>query len=307
MIGLYSGTSGLRGEGTRLAITYNGLTLNNPSDTLTGATGPDTYEINSVVGKTNFDYISELNQQRDGMEVYPFRKVNRVETLRGTIRAPSQAKLHDKIKALANAFDPAKIAHDNDPTGANPNNIFLAFDFSAPTTDTANYASGLVPSRYYALPLVIPEPVIDMSTGFAGFFDVTLLMRDPRRYWQTLSTQAGAATIDNSLGDYMSWPTLTITMAGAGSATYSVTNTTSLHGAVALVLNLSTCQNLDVVTVDFERRKITRTRSGTTSDFMSAYVSGDYFHIDPVASNAITYVNATNATSSLSYRRCWSI
>lgn len=312
-IGIYAGVAGERGAGTRLAMTYNSLTLNSPNDTLVSramTAGPDTYEINSIVGKTNFDYISELNQQRDGMEVYPFRKVNRIETLRGTIRAPSQAKLHDKIKALANAFDPAKIAHDNDPTGANPNNMFIAFDFSTPTTDTSNYASALVPSRYYALPLVIPEPVIDMSTGFAAFFDITLLMRDPRRYWQTLSTLAGAGTIDNSLGDYRSWPTLTITMAGAGSATYSVTNTTTLHGAVKLTLDLSTCQNLDVVTIDFERRKITRTRSATTSDFMSAYVSsvGDgYFHIDPVASNAITYANTTNATSSLSYRRCWSI
>lgn len=310
MIGIYGGTSGSRGEATRLLITFNSLSLNNPADTLETSSGPDTYEINTVNGVTNLDYFSELNQQRDGMEVYPFRKVNRIVTMRGTIRAPSQAKLHEKIKTLANKFDPAKIAHDNDPTGANPNNMFIALDFSVPTTDTANYASGYVPSRYYALPLRIPDPVIDYSTGHAAFFDLVMLMRDPRRYWQTLTTQAGAATIDNSLADYWSWPTLTITMAGAGSATYSVTSTTSLHGAITLTLNLSTCQNADVVTIDFERRKITRTRAGTTSDFASAYVSSvldGYFHIDAVASNAISYANTTNATSSLSFRRCWSI
>lgn len=307
MIGLYGGTSGPRGGGARLAVTYNGLTLNNPSDTLVGASGPDTYELNTAVGSTSLDYLSEVNQQRDGLEVYPFRKVSRIETVRGVVRAPSQAKLHDKIKALANAFDPAKIAHDNDPTGANPNNMFLAFDFSVPTLDTANYATGLVPSRYYALPFRIPDPVIDNSTGFAAFFDLIMLMRDPRRYWQTLTTQAGAATIDNSLADYMSWPTLAITMTGAGSATYSVTNTTTLHGALALVLDLSNCLNGDVVTVDFERSKITRTRSGVVTDRPSYYVSGDYFHMDPVASNAIAYANTTNTSSSLSFRRAWSI
>jgi len=307
VLGIYSGTAGPRGDATRLAITFNGLTLNSPNDTLSGSSGPDTYEINTVAGQTAFDYLSEVNQQRDGLEVYPFRKVSRIETLKGVIRAPTQVKLHDKIKALANAFDPAKIAHDNDPTGANPNDMFLPLDFSVPTADTANYATGLVPSRYYALPFRIPDPIIDYASGLSAYFDLIMLIRDPRRYWQTLTTQAGADTVDNSLADYWSWPTLTITMAGAGSATYSITNTTTLHGALALTLNLSSCQNNDVVTVDFERRLIRRTRSGTTSDFSSAYVSGDYFHIDSVASNAIAYANATNATSSLTFRRAWSI
>ena len=304
MIGLYGGTSGERGEGTRLSIVYNGLTLNNPNDTLTGANGPDTYEIDSAVGRTSFDYVSELNQQRDGIEFYTPRKVSRIITIRGTIRAPTQAKLHDKIKALANAFDPAKIAHDNDPTDTNPTAKFLALDFSVPTTDTTNYATGFVPSRYYALPLVTPDPVISADTGFAAFFECNMLAADPRRYLQTAATAVtGNGTIDNSLGDYMSWPTLTLTMAGAGNAAFTVTNTTTLHGAKTLTLNLSGLVNTDVVVVNFERRTITVDGVDTPS----IYVSGDYFHIDPVASNAIAFTNTTNATISLIYRRAWSI
>lgn len=300
MVGIYQGTAGARGGATRIVMSYQGLSLNNPSDTLSGASGPDTYEINTAVGGTSLDYISEVNPQRDGLEIYPMRKVSRVLTMKGTIRAPSLAVLHDKIKALALAFDPARIAHDQ---LLDADNMFTAFDFSVPTADTANYASGLVPSRYYALSLRIPDPVIDYSTGFAAFFDVVLLIKDPRRYWQTQSTLSGAGTINNALADYFSWPTLTITMAGAGSATYSITNTTSLHGAKTLVLNLSGLANGNVVTVNMERRSI---KVGTT-ETASLYVSGDYFHIDPVASNAIAYTNPTNATSVVTYRRAWCI
>jgi len=295
IIGLYGGTGGARGEGLRLAVAYNGLTLNNPSDTLDGDSGPDTYEINSVAGSTAFDYISEVNQQRDGLEVYDFRKVSRIETLRGVIRAPSQAKLHDKIKSLANAFDPAKISHDNtDP--------FLALTFSVPTTDTANYATGFVLSQYYAIPLRMPDPVVDEAAAFAAMFDIVMLMKDPRRYWQTQSSQTGAATVSNVLSDYPSPATLTITMAGAGNAAYSATNTTALHGAEALVLDLSGRSAAQVVVVDMERRSIKVDGTETPS----IYVSGSYFHIDPVASNVIAYANTTNATSVLTWRRSWS-
>ena len=298
MIGIYAGTAGVAGGTTRLAMTYNGLTLNSPSDTLGGATGPDTYEINTVAGLTAFDYLSEINQQRDGLEVYPFRKVSRIVTLRGIIRAPSVAKLHDKIKALANAFDPAKIGHDN---ASNP---FLAFDFDVPTTDTANYATGLVPSRYYALPMRVPDPVIDYAVGYTASFDIVLLMRDPRRYLQTAATQVGAATIANSKADYRSWPTLTITMAGAGSAAYAYTNNPALAGIATstLTLDLSGMALNDVVVVDMERRTITKNGTATPS----LYVSGNYFEIEP-GDNVVSIANATNATSSLSFRPAFSI
>lgn len=304
MIGIYGGTTGERGEGARLAITYNGLTLNNPSDTLDGDSGPDTYEVDQVGSKTSYDYISEVNQQRDGMEMYTPRKVSRLINIRGTIRAPSQAKLHDKIKALANAFDPAKIAHDNDPDGDDPTAKFLALDFSVPTTDTANYASGIVSSRYYALPLLTPDPIISADTGFAAFFECVMVAVDPRRYWQTLTSNTGNHTIDNSLADYPSWPTFTVTMTGAGDAAYTVSNTTALHGTESLVLDLSGLVNTDVVSVDFERRRITVDGVDTPS----LYVSGTYFHIDPVASNVIAHSNTTGTTTrTIAFRRAWSI
>lgn len=298
LIGLYGGAAGVRGSTTRLLITYNGLSLNNPADTLVAqTTGPNTYEIDTVAGSTAMDYLSEVNQQRDGLEVYPFRKVNRIVTLRGIIRAPSVAQLHDKIKALANAFDPAKIGHENsDP--------FLALDFSVPTTDLANYPTGYAASRYYALPMRVPDPVIDYAVGLTASFDIVMLMRDPRRYLQTAVTKTGSGTISNSKADYRSWPTLTITMAGAGNAAYAYTNNPALAGIATstLTLDLSGCVNNDVVVVDMERRTITK--NGASA--MSMYVSGNYFEIEP-GDNVISIANTANATSVLSFEPAFSI
>jgi hypothetical protein len=301
-IALFSGADGPRGEAERLPITYNGLILNDPDDE-----PDDIYELNVVAGNTSFDYVSEVNQQRDGLEFYRPRRVSRIETLKGTLRAQSQAAYHDKVKALLNAFDPVQVAHDNDPAYLqDPISMFIPLDFSVPTLDTANYASGLVPSRYYALPLRLPEPIMSQDNGWAAFFDLVMLIRDPRRYWQTLTTTSGNATIDNSLADVASWPTLSITMSGAGSATFTVTNTTTSHGTQSLVLDLSSLATGNTVTVDFERRKITKTVSGTTSSFASAYISGPYFEID-AGSNEISYSNTTNTSSrSISFRRAWS-
>ena len=293
-IGLHTAT------GTRLPILFNGYTLNNPADTQYPAASD--CQIDTVAGSTSFDYVSEVNQQRDGLEFYWPRRISRVETMRGVLRAPSDAELHDKIGALVEAMDPVQIAHDNDPGHDDPRNVFLPLDFSTPTADITNYPTGLVPSRYYALPIKLPDPIIDRTTGFAALFDISFLIRDPRRYAQALTTVQGSVTSDNSLAGVCCTPTLTVTMSSAGNAAFTVANTTVKDGAKSLVLDLSGCVNHDVVVVDFDRRSITK----NGASFMSAYVSGSYWHIDP-ASNVIAFTN-TGGTSNrvLTYRPAWS-
>ena len=286
MIPIYAGTGGERGDPTRLAIAFNGLTLNNPSDD-----PQNTYEVNTSAPLTNLDYVSELNQGRDGMEIYAFRKVNKIETLQGFIRAGSLEALADKIVALGKAFDPALIGHDH---AADPFTNKLTF--SVPTTDTTTFPSGLVSSFYYALPMRVPEPIINFATGLTAAFDITMIMRDPRRYYATQGSKSGGGSISNTIGNYPSPATLTITMAGAGSATYKAQNTTTVHGAQALTLDLSGLSASDVVVVNMDRKTIT---INGTSD-MSPYVSGDYWHIDP-GTNTIAYTNGTNATSVVTY------
>jgi hypothetical protein len=280
-------------SGNRLLHTYNGLSVNNPSD---NASAPKTiFEVNTVTPLTELDSVSDPHQTRDGMESYDVRKISRVFRIDGTIRAASIAQLFDKMKLLAKTFDPAAVSHKNPSTQG-----YLAYDFSVPTTDTANYPSGFVPSRYYLRARRVPEPVISDRTGLGAFFSLDLVAADPRRYSQSTTTVSAVGAVDNTLGDYRSWPTLTINMSGAGSATASYTNTTSL-GAKTLTLDLSGCVNTDVVVVTMETKTITKNGTSTPS----LYVSGDFWEIEP-ESQTLSRANTTNQSSfSLVYRRAW--
>lgn len=285
MIALYS-TDGK----TRLAITYNGLTLNNPSDS-----NVSLYEVTRVVTAETYGTVTEEDPDDDGMESYKVRKVSRIIRMDGYIRAQTPAALYDKMKAFNAAFDPAKVFHDNQSTYG-----FLPLDFSVPTADTTNYPSGLVASRYYARASKSVVPPDSKDFGYVAPFSVELICADPRRYLQSTTTFNGAGALDNSLADYRSWPTVTITMSGAGSATYSLARAHSL-GTKTLVLNLSGCVNTDVVVVDMYRRKITKNGTETPS----LYVSGNFWEVE-VGTNTLTITNGTNATTSTVWRRAFS-
>lgn len=276
--------------GARLAVTYNGLALNSPSELIADK---DCYRIEAVASKSALDYILELRSQKPGAEIYNMHKVTRVVTLAGRIVAPSRAKLHDKIEAMAAAFDPDTITFNH---AADP---FLAMTFKTLTTDTTNFPGGQMFSKYLCLPGAVYEPVVG-SKGFTAAIRMPMLMKDPRRYLVTQASKTGAGTATN-IGDFRSWPTLTITMAGAGSATYQFTNTATIN-TTHLVLALNGLANLDVVVVDFENRTIKV--NGTLN--MALYVSGDYCYVEP-GSNVLTYANTTNATSVLTYYPAYSV
>ena len=280
MIGLVNDP--ISGPLNRLAITYNGLTLNNPADAIN-----NTYQIDSVTPATQFDTITDPSPGSDGMEAYNVFKAARLLTLKGVIRAPSVAALYDKVKLLALSFDPAKITHEN-PSGG-----FLKMTFSVPTLDLTDYSTGLVPSFYYARPRDIPEPTDSTLMGTDLPFKIDMLLIDPNRYYQTQSSQTGAGAIANTLADYRSYPTITITMAGAGSATYTYGLTNSIDAAVSLVLNLSSTVNTDVITVDPQNARILKNGTDATGTF---YVSGAYPLIEP-GTNTVTLTNVTNATT----------
>lgn len=280
--------------GARLALAYNGLTVNSPSDTIESTSGAeDAYRINAVASKTALDYVLEIQSQRPGAEIYNMHKVTRVVTLSGRIVGPTRAKLHDKIEAFAEAFDGDKIRFNN---ASNP---FLPLTFTTLTTDTTNYPSGQMACKYLAMPGAIFEPVVG-GKGYTARISMPMLLRDPRRYLVAQSTKTGAGTTTN-LGGFRSWPTLTITMAGAGSATYRITNTATTNTTI-LTLDLSGRANADVVVVDFEHRTIKV--NGTLT--MSLYVSGGWTEAEP-GNNVLTYANTTNATSVFSYFPAFSV
>lgn len=281
-------------SGNRLAITYNSLTLNSPTDTREPT--PQTYLVETVASQSAIDFILENKQQADGSEVYGPHKISRIISLQGRILAPSEAVLFDMIEDMATACDPALVAFKN------PSDFFLALDYSTPTNDLTNYPTGLMACRYYAWPMKMPEPVMSsVAQGFGALFDLTFLMKDPRRYLQSSSSTTGTS-IDNSLADYPSYPTLSFTMTGAGSATFSVRNAATTNDTT-LTLDLSGRSNNDAVVVDFANRRITV--NGSVN--MGLYVSGDYFLIEP-GTNTLTYTNTTNTgTRTMSWRKAFPV
>lgn len=282
MIGLYDD------NGVRLSITYNSLVLNNPADDPL-----ETYEVNTVTIADAIDTVMDSDPSDDGSETGPVRKAMYVVRIDGVIRASTQKKLFDKKKALAAAFDPALVARNNPTTFG-----LIALDFSTPTEDGA-FPAGFIPCRYYARARKMPIPPISVYTGTSAYFTVELLVADPRRYYQTQESKIGSGVATNS-GDYQTWPTVTITMAGAGSATYSVD--VAPDGYQPLVLNLSGRANLDVVTIDMKNRKI----SVNGVETPSLYVSGEYFPLSP-GGNTIALLNIANATTVTTWYRAWAV
>jgi len=277
MIPIYNGKTG-----AKLSFAYNGLTFNNPDDDPL-----DTYKVDSVVPVTTVQMYSEPHAKGDGSEMYDVRKIALVHRVNGWVVAKTHAGLWDKIVALAAAVDPAKLSHESSDNG------WKQLTFNVPTADVTNYTTGLVSSFYYARARAPFDAQSSQYFGLTCPYQIDFLSKDPARYYATQQSQTGAATVDNSLATYRSWPTLTITLSGAGAANYTITNTNTT-ATTSLVLDLSAGVAADVVVVDFENRTITVTGSGTAT-----WVSGDYFYMEPLSSNAITYSNTSGVTSSV--------
>lgn len=284
MLALYDGAS----PAVRLAVTYNAYTANDPADNES-----DTTEINSWTSKTLIDFVADGRQDKDGLEAHAPRKQGRIYVMSGVMRSPTAAKLWDRIKLVAATFDPVLVQRAN-PTV----NGFIPLDFSVPTEDTATYASGLVPSRYYARPKGALDIGYDPAKyGNAAPFSLEMLLADERRYLQTASSHSQSSasmTLANPKADYPSWPTVTITASGAGSAAWTIVKGGDI---AALTLDLSGLVNTDVVVVDMEHKSITKNGISTPS----LKTAGGWFDLD-AGNQTIAVLNLTNLTVSLAWR-----
>lgn len=279
----------LNSQQTRNALVYNALTINQ----LVAGSKKDIVEVNSVRVQTPIQSIREIREHESGLEAYGAFKRGKLLVLQGVVRASSWGALYDRIEDVAAAYDPATVSRDNPDTFG-----FLPLDFSVPTADTVNFPTGLMPCRYYVRAEEAFEPPYSQYSGMAVPFNLPLLAADPRRYLQSLSSLDGAGTADNTLATFFSWPTITIAMSGAGSATFTLGNTTA---AASLVLNLSARVNTDTIVIDMERRKITL----NGADAPQLYVSGSYWPIE-VGNNVVTLANSTNASVTTTWRPAFS-
>jgi hypothetical protein len=273
---------------TRLAVAFNGLTINGITQSSAGLRSYDYGYTVEVAGlRTAMDYVSEPNQWADLMELYGMRKSSRIVVIRGFVKGRTISEVFDKVKALAAATDPSRIVFQN------PTDYFLPLTFSTPTEDTSNFASGLAPSKYVGIPIRMAEPQMSVvGQGLAAPYELNLLLREPKRFLQSATAVSGAATTTNSIADDRSWPVLTFTLSGgAGSSSFTITNVATYQGTVSLVLDLS-AYTTGNWTVNFRDKTIYQ---GTTIRY-DVFKSGTYFTVEP-GSNVISYTNTTNTSS----------
>ena len=311
MIGVFGQPQG-SDPSVRLPITYGDLTLN--SD-LRAAEGDaiDIYEINSVQVNSAYDYVSEVRAAKDGSEAYAAKKVNLNIRIDGIIRCENMETLNDRIKNLVAAFDPALVSLKNPTTYAQNLEFYTPSASGTATSFTvfgsSKAAGNLVRSFYKVRPKSIPAITYSQFNGTSVPFSIELLAVDPRRYAHHGHTKTATGTISNGeIGGatFGSWPTLTLTMSGAGSATHDISITSSVTGSSVtrtLRLNLSAATNGSVYVINMENGSIKKDGTETRS----LYVSGEFWDIPAFAGQSWSVTSTGVSTQSLAWNPAFSV
>ncbi len=209
------------------------------------------------------------------------------------IRVSQWGSLRDKVSQLRSAFDPGLCDSDSPGTFG-----VYTFDWFEPTL-VSGY-SGWIPQRVWGRPesgVEITERTDDQS---GCGFGVTIVSYDPRVYEPTevtriLSPGTPTGTLINA-GTVPGPLCAVITMGGAGSATFTIT-----QGSQTFVLNLSGCANTDVVVVVFENSapygNRTITKNGVENYALKVSPLTPNWMSAPMGTGTYAISNHTNVTS----------
>jgi hypothetical protein len=283
-------------------LTFRALLLNNPADE-----EKSTYHIEEVLVSNAWQQAYEPMPDRDGSQGYEPLDMYKMLNMRGWVRAQSLAELYDKIETLNKTFYPGNAWIADSATTLNRG--FMALDFDVPTTDTANYATGKIPSRYYVQALRLPVSLDTKFDNLNARIDFFLRANDPRRYLQTTSTNNrtsnGTLVIANTLASAYSYPSILITLpdappAGTGTIT---TDTGPAAGNVVSIdltaLAASTAYNLDMGARTFVKN------SDGTNKINAIVVSSEFFPIY-ATSQTLTFGGfAAGTTFVVTWRRAF--
>lgn len=209
----------------------------------------DTIVLDRVVPQEQFRSMAEAYHLATGGALGRVHRGMAVWRIEGRIEVPDatqSARLADRRRQVRAAFDPALCLRDSpDTEGA------YALSFYEPTADLVNWPTGFMPLRVYGRPLgdpLLPEVIDERGSQQ---FAVDLLLPDPRVYAQSENTVL--LTPSSPTGNLVNPGTatapvrLTITMAGAGAATFTIS-----RGGVAFGLDLSGALANDVFVVVME-------------------------------------------------------
>jgi hypothetical protein len=298
-------------DGNRLEIAWNGINFNSPTlGRLETPTGKRVDQVGFST-PTNFhsEAISDIIKNGGGLELYNPLVGTRVVSLRGSIRADKESTLQSQIVEMQRKFHPlylqSVLALDESgtlvwpPPAGLPDWVRatpLTFTRQMPkSTDQTDHPDGLFELQYHVLPLELPDPQrASVQQGLGADFEAQFLLADGgRSFDQTEKTTVGDGTITWVWGQAPVWPSIEITMDGAGDANCTIT-TTQGHMATTLVLDLSGLSSTDTVRIDC------RTRTIYVNDAydMSVYASGDYPVLRGNGATTVAWTNTTNITAS---------
>jgi len=272
---------------------YRGLTLNGQRT----AAGLLDKTVVDFVRVSRFDFSKlQIRDQRatrelgTGGDLGDAADTFRYLSLAGMVVGSTGEKLADMVSRIFQTFD-VEEAQLASPTTRGLSDL----TFTCPT-EIAGYTPYQV-EKFIARPAGYPVIHERQSEGLSRPFAVELVCEDPRRYRNAITTVtlnsgnsfSALCANWNALVGRQTMPLFTVSMAGAGSATFTLTD-----GARTFILDLSGMVNTDVVTVDMATGIIKK--NGVLSAFLRTSPVDTFFGVGR-GGTTITATNTTNVSS----------
>lgn len=273
----------------RNPITYKSvpqIVLNSPIDAR-----DDTYEVDDISIQPMWDENMEPHSDRDGSQVGEPREVQKIIRISGWVRAPSLAKLYDKIAALNRAFNPVLARIDDNANAFNTG--FMKLQFYTPTADTGAWGATFIAQEYRARSIDLPVPITTKFDDLSARFRIMLRVADGRRYQQAelTATRTGSGTVSvaNSLATYPSWPIIELAFTTAASTDITIerTNNPTYGRVTRLEADRLTDSAGKTLQIDMQARSAKYVGGADKTDALQA--SSRFFDLLHAGTNTINF------------------
>lgn len=284
---------------TDFPLGYRGVTFNQHR-TAAGAYD-STYEKDTIV-LDQFDFSRvQVRDQREGLHALSGgdlgvgTEVFRYLSVAGVIKGSTGEGFEDKVAAVIRALSLDEAQLDSPSTEG-----VSAFDFYCPTAYSGTGIASPVREKFLARPAASLAWIERAQQGLTARFAAELVCPDPRRYLYTATSvtlSSGAGFSNRTLPNWNTtmgrkvYPLITLTMAGAGHASLTITD-----GTTSLVLNMS-AETSGTFTVDMATGIIKKS-STKRADLRTSGVN-TYWGVPAGGLTTVTMTNTTNVTSAV--------
>lgn len=312
---LPSATGGGVGVGSINADTKNPfvfnniLTLNDPTDD-----PDDTYEVVTVAVTDQFSLLTEPLPQADGQQPYIPRKIRKLIHMDGIIHAKTLGELQYKAMQLNRYLDPVNAFWDDRGVYMGSDKGFLPLTFSVATSDTTNYADGVIDVVAYVRSIQRPVQIGSKLQGYNTRFQIVFEMIDPRFY----SADSTAVTLNKdsntdhtSATEYPTFPTISLTLSSAAALIKMNRLTPDDENGNNMLVRIDPTVTLDgdaAVSGDVITFNMASGKAFLNGDLREDWIIPGYMDFWPVIPGTNTFYLESTATFSaktLSYNRAY--